>query len=102
MMYLQATHTPRENLVDLDMGVPYRHELDLHLANDVLGNEGPKVAEEDVVLVLRHAVVNLEREVTDVRSRPGRNVQLEQTMEDPVKRGTDQVATCVAGTSMTS
>lgn len=78
------------------MRVADRHELDLHLSNDTLGNEGPKEAEQYVVLVLGYAVVDLDRQVTYVRSRPGWNVQLEQPMEDLVKRGADQVATCVA------
>lgn len=92
----RSVHIPREDLIDLDVRVTNRHELDLHLSNDTLGNEGPKVAEQYVVLVLGYAVVDLDREVTYVWSRPGRNVQLEQPMQDLVKRGADQVATCVA------
>lgn len=50
----------------------------------------------DVVLVLRHAVLQLDSDVVDVQSRPDRNVQLEQPMEGQVKGGADQVTTCVA------
>lgn len=82
-------------MVDLDVGVPHGHELDLHLANDALNDERPEVAEQYVILILRHAVVHLDREVLDVRSCPDGNVHLEQPMEHPVKGGADEVATCV-------
>lgn len=88
-------HLPGENLIDLDVGVSHRHELQFHLANDTLGNEGSEEAQDDVVLVFRHTVVNLDREVTNVRSLPDRNVHVEQPMKDPVNRGADEVATCV-------
>lgn len=55
----QSTHTPGEYLIDLDVRVSHRHELNLDLANDALSDEGSKVAEKYVVLVLRNAVVPL-------------------------------------------
>lgn len=82
-------------MVDLYVRMPHRHEQQLHHANDVAGNEGPEEADHYVVLVFRHTVVNLDCEMVDVCSLPDRNVHLEQPMEDPVKRGADQVATCV-------
>lgn len=80
----QSTHTPGEYLIDLDVGVSHRHELNLDLANDALSDEGSKVPEKYVVLVLRNAVVHLDGEVVDVRSLPDGNVQLEQPVEDQV------------------
>lgn len=82
-------------MVDLDVGMPHGHEVDLHLANDALGDERPKVAEGYMIFVFGHTIINLNAEVVDVRSRADRNVKLEQSMEDPMKGGADQVATCV-------
>ena len=65
-----------KRLIDLNMGVTHRHELNRDAPDDSPTNEGPEVAEEDVIFVLGVAVVHLTGQVIDERLRPGRDVLL--------------------------
>ena len=87
--------SPGKRLIDLNMGMTHRHELNGDAADDSTTNKGPEVADEDVILVLGAAVVHLTGDMIDERLRPGRDVLLEQSVEGVVQCGADKVATCI-------
>ena len=87
--------SPGKRLIDLNMGMTHRHELNGDAADDSPTNEGPKVVDEDVIFVLGAAVVHLTGHMIDERLRPGRDVLLEQSVEGVVQCGADEVATCI-------
>ena len=77
------------------MGVTHRHELNRDAADDSPANEGPEVADEDVLFVLRAAGVHLTGHVIDERLPPGRDVLLQQSVQGVVQCGADEVAACI-------
>ena len=87
--------SPGKRLIDLNMGMTHRHELNGDAADDSTTNKGSEVADEDVILVLGAAVVHLTGDMIDERLRPGRDVLLEQSVESVVQCGADKVATCI-------
>ena len=87
--------SPGKRLIDLNMGMTHRHELNGDAADECPTNEGPKVADEDVTFVLGAAVVHLTGHMIDERLRPGRDVLLEQSVDGVVQCGADEVATCI-------
>ena len=59
--------SPGKRLIDLNMGMTHRHELNGDAADDSTTNKGPEVADEDVILVLGAAVVHLTGDMIDER-----------------------------------
>ena len=76
--------SPGKRLIDLNMSMTHKHELNGEAADDSPTNEGPEVADEDVISVLGAAVVSLTGHMIDERLRPGRDVLLEQSGEGVV------------------
>ena len=74
--------SPGQRLIDLNMRVTHRHELNRDAADDFPTNEGPEGADEDVIFVLGVAVVHLTGHVIDERLRPGRDVLLEHHQQE--------------------
>ena len=87
--------SPGKRLIDLNMGMTHRHEVNGDVADDSPTNEGPEVADEDVMFILGAAVVQLTGHMIDERLRPARGVLLEQSVEGVVQCGADEVATCI-------
>ena len=87
--------SPGKHLIDLNMGMTHRHELNRDAADDSPTNEGPEVADEDVIFVLGAAVVHLTGHMIDEWLHPGRDMLLEQSVEGVVQCGADEVATCI-------
>ena len=87
--------SPGKRLIDLNMGITHRHELNCDAADDSPTYEGPKVADEDVSFVLGAAVVHLTGHMIVERLCPGRDVLVEQSVEGMVQCGADEVATCI-------
>ena len=87
--------SPGKHLIDLDMGMTHRHELNRDAAEDSPTSEGPEVADEDVIFVLGAAVFHLTGHMIDKRLHPSRDVFLEQSVEGVVQCGADEVATCI-------
>ena len=81
-------------MVYLDVSVAHGHELDGHAADNAPADERPQIAEEDVVLVFRYAVVHLYGQVIDVWLLPLGNVLLEQPVEGLVQCRADEVTAC--------
>ena len=66
----QGTHiSPGKRLIGLNMGMTHRHELNGDVADDSPTNEGPEVADEDVIFVLGSAAVHLTGHMIDERLR---------------------------------
>ena len=61
--------SPGKRLIDLNMGMTHRHELNGDAADDSPTNEGPEVADEDAIFVLGAAVVHLTGHMIDERLR---------------------------------
>lgn len=54
-----STILPREYLVDLDVGVSDHHKVDFHTSDDAATDKRAQVPDQDVILVLTDAVVEL-------------------------------------------
>ena len=83
--------SPGKRLIDLNMGMTHRHELNRDAAENSPTSEGPEVADEDVIFVLGAAVFHLTGHMIDERLHPGRDLFLERV----VQCGADEVATCI-------
>lgn len=70
------------------------HELDLHVADNTSTNERGEVADEDMVLVFTHAVVDLHHQGSNVGLCAANGVCVEKPGNSEMNGGADEVASC--------
>lgn len=76
--------------------MPYRHELDLHVADEATTNQRPQKTQQNVIVVFADSVIYGEHQAVDVRLSPRREMFIQQAGNCHVKGCTDEVAPCVS------